>query len=294
MRPLPRHTLMFTLLLSFGCDGGSTKETVDPNADADADGLIDTFEASIGTDPDEADSDGDGCGDTLEVLGHFNPIDATDRPYQGLYPRGPRPDDAAFSEMAAAYGAGFEVGQQNPNWTLIDQFGEAVELYDFFGQTVLVVLGREWCGPCQEDAVDLEPFYEANKDRGFVILNLILEGVIDDSPPQTDRWAEELGLSYAILSDHSPGDYTKTEAAQHYIDSPSLYYDTPNHTLLDRELRTVELYAVGAVDTRAVQAVIDTPAPEVDVLMPENADALREELGLDAASWVVSPELCEG
>jgi peroxiredoxin len=288
----PARLTCFTLLLAMGCEADAP--TKDANADADADGLTDAFEAQVGTLPDQADSDGDGCSDTLEVLTHYRPLDAEDRPYQGLYPRGPRPDEAAFAEMAETFGAGFDVGQQNLNWTLTDQHGEAVELYDLYGQVVLVLIAREWCEPCQAEAQALEPYYQANKDRGFVILNLMLEGIADDSPPQTDRWAEYWGLTYPVLGDHSPGDYTKTIAAQHYINTSSLYYDTPNHSLLDRQLRTVTLYDLQGLDSDEITALIDTPVPEVDVLMPENADALRDELGLDAASWVVSPELCEG
>ncbi|MBK9366102.1 MAG: redoxin domain-containing protein [Deltaproteobacteria bacterium] len=289
-RPLASPLVCLSLLLTLGCAGDAPSAPTDD----DGDGLLSDFEAQVGTQPDQADSDGDGCDDALEVLSYFDPLNAEDRPYQGVYPRGPRPDDAAFAEMAETFGAGFDTGQQNTNWTLLDQHGEAVELYDLYGQVVLLLIAREWCEPCQEEAVALEPFYQEHKDRGFVVLNLMLEGIEDDSPPQTDRWAEYWGLSYPILGDHSPGDYTQTEAALHYIDTPGLGYDTPNHTLLDRQLRTVTLYDLNGLDADKINGLIDTPVPEVDVLLPENADALRAELGLNPDSWLVSPELCEG
>lgn len=122
----------------------------------------------------------------------------------------------------------------------------------------------------------------------------MLEGIQDDSPPQTDRWAECWGLSYPVLGDHSPGDYTQTDAALQSSNTPGLSYDTPNHTLLDRQLRTVTLYDLNGLDADKINELIDTPVPEVDVLLPENADALRAELGLNPDSWLVSPELCEG
>lgn len=274
------------------CDGGG--EDPDLQADADADGLDNAFEAQVGTDPDRADTDGDGCDDAVEVLTWFDPLVAADRPYQGMYPRGPRPDDAGFAALAEAYGEGFDEGQLNSNWTLLDQHGEEVELYDFFGQVVVVVIGREWCVPCQEDAVELEEFYQEQKDRGFVALQLLLEGVEDDSVPQPDRWAEALGLSYPALGDHSPGDYTQTTVAQHYIDTPGLYYSTPNHTILDRELRTVALYLEARVDTGDLLELLEAPVPAVERPQPANADALRAELGLSADTWLVSPEVCGG
>ena len=289
-RPLASPLVCLFLLLTLGC----AKDAPSVPTDDDGDGLLSDFEAQVGTQPDQADSDGDGCDDALEVLSYFDPLDAEDRPYQGVYPRGPRPDDAAFAEMAETFGAGFDTGQQNTNWTLLDQHGEAVELHDLYGQVVMVLVAREWCEPCQEEVQDLEPFYQTHKDRGFVVLNLMLEGIEDDSPPQTDRWAEHWGLSFPVLGDHSPGDYTQTDAALHYIDTPSLSYDTPNHTLLDRQLRTVTLYDLNQIDTDEITALLDAPVPEVDVHLPENADALRAELGLNPDSWLVSPELCEG
>ena len=54
------------------------------------------------------------------------------------------------------------------------------------------------------------------------------------------------------------------------------------------------LYDLNGLDTDKINGLIDTPVPEVDVLLPENADALRAELGLNPDSWLVSPELCEG
>jgi peroxiredoxin len=289
-RPLASPLVCLSFLLTLGC----AEDAPPAPTDDDGDGLLSDFEAKVGTRPDQADSDGDGCDDALEVLSYFNPLDAEDRPYRGVYPRGPRPDDAAFAEMAETFGAGFETGQQNTNWTLFDQHGEAVDLYDLYGQVVLLLIAREWCEPCQEEAVALESMYQEHKDQGFVVLNIMLEGIEDDSPPQTDRWAEYWGLSYPILGDHSPGDYTQTDAALHYIDTPGLSYDTPNHTLLDRQLRTVTLYDLNGLDTDKINGLIDTPVPEVDVLLPENVDALREELGLNPDSWLVSPELCEG
>ncbi len=87
------------------------------------------------------------------------------------------------------------------------------------------------------------------------------------------------------MRDRSPGDYTQTAAAQHDITSGTRGRE-PHQTLLGSQL--------GAGDTQPIETLIDTPVPEVDVLLPENADALREELGLNPDSWLVSPELCEG
>lgn len=309
-----RTPLVLVLLTAACSDGGTTDgrthntkdvgtdstPTVDTSADVDGDGLTLGFEQQVGTADDTADSDGDGCSDSVEILGYFDPLDATDRPYTGGYPRGPRAAESVFEQLAADHGEGFEVGQLNPNWTLTDQNGEVVELRDFYGQVVVVDLSSEWCGPCIDAAPVLDSFYRENLERGFVVLQILLEGVENNSEPVPERWIRGTGVTYPVMVDHSPGDYTVTEVAQYYIDVPGASYDIPSFTLIDRQQRITDLYVLGSLspdlepDVSMFREALDVPVPEVETLLPDNAAALRAELGMEEGAWVTPASLCAG
>mgnify|MGYP002629871535 CR=1 FL=1 len=105
--------------------------------DTDSDGLSDSYEAEIGTDPELADSDGDGHADRDEIYDFTDPTDEDSRPYEGGWARHAFPDDLADNE-------GHEVGDVMDNFRLVDQFGEEVELHRFYGNVVLVESAAEW------------------------------------------------------------------------------------------------------------------------------------------------------
>ena len=117
-------------------DDAGTDDDDAGTQDTDGDGLTDAFEARIGTDPDDRDTDGDGFEDDEEHLNYFFANDPTDFPYQGDYPRGPIPTSVA--------GEGWGQGQVSNNWTVIDQYGEALQLHRFYGNVVVVELAADW------------------------------------------------------------------------------------------------------------------------------------------------------
>lgn len=291
---------LLPLLFVAACAGDPADSGEPVGDDADGDGLDAAFEEQVGTSDASADSDEDGCSDAVEVLGHFDPLDEDDRPYTGGYPRGPRPSDAVFEALAAEHGEGFEEGLLNPNWTLTDQYGETIELRDFYGQVVIVDLSSEWCGPCQDAAPILDRFYQENRERGFVVLQILLEGLTNNSVPEAESWIEATGVTFPVLVDHSPGDYTQTEVAGNYLDVPGAEYAIPNFTIVDREQRITDLYVLGemsddlAQDLAMYDRALEQAVPEVESLLPANAEALRAELGMEPGSWVTPASLCGG
>jgi len=121
--------------------------TPDESLDTDGDGLTDLDEADLGTDPESPDSDGDGYSDGDEVLEGSDPTDPDSKIYIGGWPY--NPDKDAMGDPG--WGTTAEVGAQVPRFTAVDQYGDIVDLYDFAGQGVPVVIdmGTLWCGPCK-------------------------------------------------------------------------------------------------------------------------------------------------
>ena len=106
-------------------------------ADSDGDGLSDTEENELGTDPNESDSDGDGWLDGEEVDVGSDPTDESDHPYTGGWQI-----DAACRDGIEA--TGNSVGDITDDTSLSDQYGEEVHLHDFCERAVLLVSGAFW------------------------------------------------------------------------------------------------------------------------------------------------------
>jgi thiol-disulfide isomerase/thioredoxin len=117
-------------------------------ADSDQDGLVDGDEVNIwGTGPNTVDSDGDGFADNEEVLAGCNPVDIESIVYAGGWPCNPNIDSMVSPDNSSA-----SVDEIFNNYTMVDQFGDQVRLYDFANQDdvkIVIDVSAEWCPPCQ-------------------------------------------------------------------------------------------------------------------------------------------------
>ena len=133
----------------------------DPNlTDTDGDGLSDLEERDQGTDPLNTDSDGDGVTDYEEGSLGTDPNDADsddDGDTDGeerLYGTDPLDPASHFPEDPGYSSGGLEEGEVHWNFTGVDQYGDMFETYDlaYEGVPVVLDLSTEWCGYCQEIA----------------------------------------------------------------------------------------------------------------------------------------------
>jgi peroxiredoxin len=247
------------------------------NPDPDEDGLSTEFERAFGTNPEVADTDNDGFDDALEILTYFSPRDADDFPYEGGFSRGPLMRKAEWDDYTEDDGWG--VDDITRNWTLTDQHGGEIQLKRFYGNVILIDLSSEWCGPCRMTAETLDEEYLDRKDDGFVVIQLLLDGLtMGDRAPQGDRWIDEFGITFPLLED---GDF---EAAERYL--PAGSYAIPNYTLIDRQHRIHTWYKSGGEPPwDDIDALLAEDRPEVDYSLPDNAEELYELHGLDPNSW---------
>ena len=124
----------FSISLAVALVGCAAEVSVD--VDGDADGLLGSEEADLGTDPDLADSDGDGSNDGEELAANTNPLDGAEYPYKGGWAI-----DSCKSEIK---GEGLAEGDVSEDFSLGDQFGQNVHLYSFCDRVVYLVFAAFW------------------------------------------------------------------------------------------------------------------------------------------------------
>jgi thiol-disulfide isomerase/thioredoxin len=227
-------------------DGVSDYDEVNGNsdplvADTDGDGLTDGEEAEAGSDPTVVDTDGDGYTDRDEVFEGHDPADDRDVIYKGGWPYYFEKDDITGGGFANP----IDVGKRIGNLSAKDQFGDVVDLFDFYaaGKPVILDVSAQWCPPCQDMAswMDNDPLVAPAYDEYW-------PGV---------REAVEAGdiLWVTVLSeDYSGNPATKPTVTEWYNDFPSSHipvladtdYVMPEHVnlrgwptviLLDPELK---------------------------------------------------------
>ncbi|MFZ6031161.1 MAG: TlpA family protein disulfide reductase [Chloroflexota bacterium] len=90
-----------------------------------------------------------------------------------------------------------KIGQPLSDFSLSDITGQSVRLKDYAGKVVLVNAWATWCPPCKAEMPDLNAYYQAYRDQGFVLLAINA----GDSRAQAAGFAEQAGLAFPVLLD---------------------------------------------------------------------------------------------
>lgn len=225
----------------------------DPNAaDSDGDGIDDADEAGLGTDPVNEDSDGDGFSDGAEVEAGSDPV----APFSWPFGSGEWPD---FSDEAAAAGVDgtrYAMGEVFPNFTTLDQFGNEVELYQFYGMVILLDFSAGWCGPCRQAAMESEEMWETYREDGFIILHAIIDNNSGGAVEQSflEGWADQYGINFPVIDGDDSGGPDQAYNGLYRSGLNEGYI--PYMVMMDTNMVLVEQF-VGAGNERTIERKIE-------------------------------------
>jgi len=291
--------LMTTSLVLAGCIApGGRGNSNDPDGDM----LSSDFEATIGTDPDNADSDGDGFEDGEEYVNYFSPTKDDDSPYTNPdYPRGPLPDSDAWAairdEASEDMGRGWDRDEFTKSFAAVDQYGDTLLLKRFYGDVLLIDISAEWCPPCRAAALTYEEEWQSVVGEGVMFFTALGDGINSgDGNAQAERWAQwptgefdgsahpyghpsnyggEVGppITSAILEDGTNDD-TEQEVSRPWLNQTNAF---PTFILIDRNHIITSVQGGSGGDLlQAVEELAAEERPEVDYPLPENVDEIRD------------------
>ena len=105
-------------------------------------------------------------------------------------------------------GQGFDEGQVIPDMRLLDQHGNTVSLWQFYGDLIVLDFSTMWCAPCAVLAEGVDETWEEFEDEGFMYLTVLSQDVYSNVPDVDDlnEWASDHSITAPVLSDD--GTYT--------------------------------------------------------------------------------------
>ncbi|EGQ19671.1 thiol-disulfide oxidoreductase ResA [Sporosarcina newyorkensis 2681] len=94
-----------------------------------------------------------------------------------------------------------KVGDDAPDFALVDLNGESHQLSDYKGQGVFLNFWGTWCAPCKKEMPAMGRQYEVYKDQGVQILAVN----IAESDLKVRTFAEQYGMIFPTLIDKTKG-----------------------------------------------------------------------------------------
>jgi len=96
-------------------------------------------------------------------------------------------------------------GEAAPDFNFVSFDGADISLSDLGGQVVVLNFWASWCGPCRQEAPELQEVWESYKGRGVVFVGLSYQ----DAEEASRAFIEEFGITY-------PNGVDSTKIARRY------------------------------------------------------------------------------
>lgn len=154
--------------------------------------------------------------------------------------------------LAVALVLGLQLARQNmtqptsgvaPDFYLELFDGSDFKLSDYRGQVVLVNFWGSWCGPCREEAPELQALYEDYKDEGFLIIGV---NWLESSRAKAQEFVDEFDITYPNGEDRG-----EIVANLYHIQG------APENFLIDKQ-GNVHQFVIGTVRYDSLSGSIET------------------------------------
>lgn len=141
------------------------------------------------------------------------------------------------------------VGDQVPNFRLLDLSGQPVAFSDLEGKVVVLNFWATWCPPCRREMPMLDAMNRAYADKGAVIVGVD----VGESAEVARRYAEQVGVRYPIWVGGRSGEgYDSTEALHRQFGGVGL----PTTIFIDPD-GVIRSFQVGELSAGVVQREIE-------------------------------------
>lgn len=146
------------------------------------------------------DRDGDGWADVREDDVGSDPQNA----FNWDFGSGQWPDFTDEAARDGVAGSGYGVGDTIPDFVSVDQYGQPVPFYTFYGYVVILDFVAGWCEPCQEVASGSQDFWVDHRLDGVLVVHQVLDDYDADGwvvEGFARRWADDYALDLPVVVD---------------------------------------------------------------------------------------------